>query len=134
MYINKVILFLKFIFHISVLLLIILSLYPGSLIGFFLYDDFGQQPDLIGNPFGTTINHFFSYLYVSLLGFFLYSNLKKENFKKLVFGLFFLSAILEILQYIVPNRSFQLGDLIFNILGVLVAYCVVKFYLLIIKR
>ena len=145
MYINKVILFLKFIFHISVLLLIILSLYPGSLIGFFLYSDFGQQPDfipgnpfqqpdLIGNPFGTTINHFFSYLYVSLLGFFLYSNLKKENFKKLVFGLFFLSAILEILQYIVPNRSFQLGDLIFNILGVLVAYCVVKFYLLIIKR
>ena len=124
MYIDKVILFFKFVFHISVLLLIILSLYPGSLIGFMMY----------GNPFGTTINHFFSYLYVSLLGFFLYSNLKKENFKKLVFGLFFLSAILEILQYIVPNRSFQLGDLIFNILGVLVAYCVVKFYLLIIKR
>ena len=134
MYINKVILFLKFIFHISVLLLIILSLYPGSLIGFVLYGDLGQQPDLIRNPFGTSINHFFSYLYVSLLGFFLYSNLKKENFKKLVFGLFFLSAILEILQYIVPNRAFQLGDLIFNILGVLVAYCVVKIYLLIIKQ
>ena len=126
--------FLKFIFHISVLFLIIISLYPGSLLGYLFYGDFGQQPDLIGNPFGTTINHFFSYLYVSLLGFFLYSNLKKESFKKLVFGLFFLSAILEILQYIVPNRSFQLGDLIFNILGVLVAYCVVKFYLLIIKR
>ena len=135
MYIDKVVLFLKFIFHISVLLLIIFSLYPGSLIGFLMYRDFGHQPDFIpGNPFGTTINHFFSYLYVSLLGFFLYSNLKKENFKKLVFGLFFLSAILEILQYIVPNRSFQLGDLIFNILGVLVAFCVVKFYLLIIKR
>ena len=126
--------FLKLIFHISVLFLIILSLCPGSLIGFLLYNDWGQQPNLIENPFGTTINHFFSYLYVSLLGFFLYSNLKKENFKKLVFGLFFLSAILEILQYIVPNRSFQWGDLIFNILGVLVAYCVVKFYLLIIKR
>ena len=134
MYIGKVILFLKFIFHISVLLLIILSLYPGSLIGFFLYGDLGQQPNLIRNPFGTTINHFFSYLCVSLLGFFLYSNLKKESFKKLVFGLFFLSVILEILQYIVPNRSFQFGDLIFNILGVLVAYCVVKIYLLIIKR
>ena len=135
MYIDKVIFFLKFIFHISVLLLIILSLYPGSLIGFMLYRDFGHQPDLIsGNPFGTTINHFFSYLYVSLLGFFLYSNLKKESFKKLVLGLFFLSAILEILQLIVPHRSFQFGDLIFNILGVLVAYCIVTIYLLIIKR
>ena len=134
MYIGKVILFLKFIFHISVLLLIILSLYPGSLIGFFLYGDLGQQPNLIRNPFGTTINHFISYFYVSLLGFFLYSNLKKENFKKLVLGLFFLSAILETLRLIVPHRSFQLGDLIFNILGVLVAYCIVKIYLLIIKR
>jgi len=135
MYINKVVFFFKFIFYISVLLLIILSLYPGSLIGFIMYGDFGLQPDFIpGNTFGTTINHFFSYLYVSLLGFFLYSNLEKNSFKKLVFGLFFLSAILEILQYIVPNRSFQLGDLIFNILGVLVAYCILKIYLLIIKR
>ena len=134
MYIDKVVLFLKFIFHISVLLLIIFSLYPGSLIGFFLYGDFGQQPDLIKNPFGTTINHLFSYLYVSLLGFFLYSNLEKEKFKKLVFGLFFLSAILEILQLIVPHRSFQFGDLIFNILGVLVAYCIIRIYLFIIKR
>jgi len=126
--------FLKFIFNTSVLLLIVLSLYPGSLIGFLLYKDFGQQPDLIpGNPFGTTINHFFSYLYVSLLGFFIHLNLKKEKFNKLVIALLFLSAILEILQFIVPNRSFQIGDLIFNILGVIVAYCVVKLYLFIIK-
>ena len=100
-----------------------------------LYRDFGVQPDLVpGNPFGTTINHFFSYFYVSLLGFFVYSDLKKSDFKKLVLVLFFLSIILEILQLIVPNRSFQTGDLIFNILGVLVAYCIIKIYLFIIKR
>ena len=119
--------FLKLVFHISVLMLIILSLYPGSLIGFLLYGDLGQQPDLIKNPFGTTINHFISYLYVSLLGFFLYYD--KENFQKLAFGLFFLSIILEVLQYIVPNRSFELLDLIGNILGVIVAYSVLKIYL-----
>ena len=119
--------FLKLVFHISVLFLIILSLYPGSLIGFLLYGDLGQQPDLIKNPFGTTINHFISYLYVSLLGFFLY--LSKESFQKLVYGLFFLSVILEVLQSIVPNRSFELGDLIGNILGVIVAYFIVKIYL-----
>ena len=123
----KIISFLKFIFHISVIFLIILSLYPGSLIGYFLYGELGRQPDLISNPFGTTINHFISYLYVSLLGFFLY--FRNQNFQKLVYGLFFLSAILEILQFVVPNRSFQLGDLIGNIFGVIVAYFTIKIYL-----
>jgi hypothetical protein len=127
-YINKVLKFLKFIFYISILFLIIISLYPGSLLGYFLYDDWGQQPNIIENPFGTTINHFIYYVYVSLLGFFLY--LRNENFKKLVYGLFFLSTILEGLHFIIPNRAFQLDDLIGNILGVLVAYSVVKIYLL----
>ena len=119
--------FLKFVFHISVLFLIIISLYPGSLIGYLLYGDLGQQPDLIKNPFGTTINHFISYVFVSLLGFFLY--LRNEKFKKIVYGLFFLSIILELLQIIIPERSFQPGDLIGNILGVMVAYFIIKIYL-----
>ena len=134
MYNIKVFTILKFIFHSSVLLLIILSLYPGSLIGFILYGDFGHQPDLIKNPYGTTINHFLSYLYISLLGFFLYLGLSKEKFRKLFLGLFSLSIALEILQLIIPNRSFQLGDLIFNIMGVLVAYCIVKIYQLVIRK
>ena len=119
---------LKFIFHTSTLFLIIISLYPGSLLGYLLYGDLSQQPDVIKNPFGTTINHFIYYAYVSLFGFFLY--LKNQNFQKLVYGLFILSVILEVLHFIIPNRSFQLGDLIGNILGVLVAFVVVKIYLL----
>ena len=119
--------FLKFIFYISVLFLIIISLYPGSLLGYFLYSDFGQQPNLIKNPFGTTINHFISYVYISLLGLFLY--FRKENFQRLFYSLLFLSIILELFHFIIPNRSFQLGDLIANILGVIVAYSVVKIYL-----
>ena len=119
--------FLKSIFHISVLFLIIISLYPGSLLGYLFYGDWGQQPNLIKNPFGTTINHFIYYFYVSLLGFFLY--LRSENFTKLVYGLFFLSVILELFHFMIPNRSFQLGDLIGNILGVVVAYSVLKIYL-----
>ena len=119
--------FLKFIFHISGLFLIIISLYPGSLLGYFLYSDFGQQPNLIKNPSGTTINHFISYVYISLLGLFLY--LRNENFKRVFYGLLLLSIILELFHFIIPNRSFQLGDLIANILGVIVAYSVVKIYL-----
>ena len=122
---------LKYIFHISVLFLMIISLWPGSLIGFLMYRDWGQQPNLIENPFGTTINHFIYYLYISLLGFFLY--LKNENFKKLVYGLFFLAVILEVLQVIIPSRSFQIYDLLGNILGVMVAYFVIKIYLLFTK-
>ena len=117
----------KFIFHISVLLLIIISLWPGSLLGFLLYGNWQLQPNVIENPYGTTINHFISYFYVSLLGFFIY--LKNENFKKLVYGLFLLSIILELFHLIIPNRSFQLQDLLANILGVTVAYFVIKIYL-----
>ena len=121
---NKI---LKSIFHISVLFLIVISLWPGSLIGFLLYNDWGMQPDLIKNPFGTAINHFIYYVFISLLGFFLY--VKNENFKKLVYGLFFLSITLELFHFIIPNRSFQLEDLLANIFGVMVAYFAIKIYL-----
>ena len=119
--------FLKFIFNISVLFLIIISLYPGSLLGYFLYGDLGQQPNLIQNPFGTTINHFICYIYLSLFGLFLY--LRNKNFERIFYSLLFLSIILELIHFIIPNRSFQIGDLIGNILGVIVAYSAVKIYL-----
>ena len=127
LYINKVNKFLKSIFYISVLFLIIISLYPGSLLGYLFYGDLEHQPDLIENPFGTAINHFIYYTYVSLLGFFLYSS--SQNFKKLVYSLFSLSIILEVFHFIVPNRSFEIEDLYGNILGVVVAYSIVKIYL-----
>ena len=119
--------FFKFIFHISVLFLIIISLYPGSLLGYFLYGDLGQQPNLIQNPFGTTINHFICYIYLSLFGLFLY--LRNKNFERIFYSLLFLSIILELIHFIIPNRSFHIGDLIGNILGVIVAYSAVKIYL-----
>ena len=123
---------LIYIFNISILFLIIISLWPGSLIGYLLYSDWGQQPNLITNPFGTTVNHFLAYIYISLLGLFIY--LKSKNFNKILYALISLSIILELLHYIIPNRSFQLGDLIGNILGVTVAYFVVKIYLYLSKQ
>ena len=116
------------IFHISVLFLIIISLWPGSLFGYLFYGDLRQQLNIITNPFGASINHFIYYVYISLLGFFLY--LRKNSFQKLVYGLLFLSVILEVFHFIIPYRSFQLVDLVANILGVLVAYSVIKTYLL----
>ena len=124
---DKITSFLKFIFHTSIMLLIVISLFPGSLLGYFLYGDLGKQPDFINNPFGTAINHFIGYFYVSMLGLFLY--LRSHNFQKLVFSLFFLSIILEVLQFIVPYRTFEIYDISANFAGVLVAYFLVKIYL-----
>ena len=123
---DKVISSLKFIFHLSVLFLIVISLFPGSLLGFFLYGDFGRQPDIIDNPFGTTINHFIYYFYITMFGLCLY--LRDRNFQKLVYGFFFLSIILEALQFIVPNRAFEIYDVFANFAGVLVAYLLVVIY------
>ena len=118
--------FLKFTFHISVIILIVISLFPGSLLGFFLYDDFARQPNAFENPLGTSINHFIYYFYVSTLGLFLY--LRNHNFQKLAYGLFSLSIVLEVLQIIVPNRTFEIYDVSANFAGVLVAYFLVKIY------
>ena len=57
---TKIISFLKFIFQALILCLIILSLFPGSLLGLLFYGDVSRQPNLIENPFGTSINHFIS--------------------------------------------------------------------------
>ena len=132
MYINKMIIFLKYIFYISLLLLIIVSIYPGSLIGYFFYNDFHKQPILIENFFGENLNHFLYYIYISLLGFFIYCDTKK--LKKALYKLLFLSIILELVHFIIPIRSFAIIDLLLNISGVIFAYFVIKIYLLLKKQ
>jgi len=127
LYMTKIISFLKFIFHTLILFLIVLSLFPGSLLGFLFYQDLSWEPNLIANPFGTSINHFICYFGVSILGMCLH--LRSKKFQQLVYGLFILSIVLEVLQILVPNRTFQFYDLIGNFLGVLVAYFLVKIYL-----
>ena len=134
---NKAVRFLKLIFYISILLLIIITLYPGSLLGLLLYGDLGMQPNLAENPYFTPmpshlytyasiINHFIVYFYVSMLGLYLY--LRSHNFQKIVYGLFFLSIFLEVLQFIVPRRAFEIYDVFANFAGVLVAYCLIEIY------
>jgi len=118
---------LKFVWQLLVLLLIIISLFPGSLSGLIIYGDLHMQNDLIKDHFGISISHFLSFFLISIFGLCIYS--KTNNYKKVLYALYFLSIILELLHFIVPRRSFQLSDLIANILGVLVAYFLVKIYL-----
>ena len=119
--------FLNFIFYISVLFLIISSLFPGSLLGLLLYGDLSQQPGSFKNAYITINNHFIYYFYVSFLGF--YINQGQAKLNKIFYKLFFLSIVLELAHFMLPNRAFELTDLTANILGVLFAYSLVKIYL-----
>jgi len=123
-----VIQFLKLIFNISVLLLIFFSLFPGNIMGLLLYEDITHDPTQDPNFLFISVNHFIAYFYVGLLAFFLY--LKNKSLKKIIYFMFFLSVILETLHSIIPNRAFEISDLVSNILGILVAYLVLKIYLL----
>ena len=107
---DNIVRLIRFIFYINVVLLLVLYLFPGSIIGYFLYDDLRIQPNIISNPIGTSINHFVCFFYLSILAFLGFT--KIAQFKKIFIFLFFLSAGLEISHSIVPKRSFELFDLI----------------------
>ena len=75
---NNVIKLIEYLYYFSLITLFILYLFPGSLIGYFFYGDFGKQPDLIPNPTGTSINHALAFLYLSVLG--LTSHIRDKSF------------------------------------------------------
>jgi len=123
---DRTISYLKKLFHILTLLLIILSLYPGSILGFLLYGDFRLQPLFTKDFAYISSNHLYVYFLISVLGFFSY--LRDRKFKLVVIYLFFLSIILEVAHLVISERSFQIKDLTGNILGVLIAYIIVLIY------
>ena len=123
---DKAISYLRILFHILTLLLIILSLYPGSILGFLLYGNFGYQPQFKKDFAYISSNHLYVYFIISVLGFFSY--LRDRKFKLVVIYLFFLSIILEVAHLVISERSFQIKDLTGNILGVLIAYIIVLIY------
>ncbi len=104
---------IRYLYYLSLVGLLILYLYPGSLLGYFFWGDFKKQPDFIPNPFGTSINHALAFFYLSILGLFSY----KTSFNQTAIFLLVLSIVLELSHLIIPNRSFQSLDLFANLLG-----------------
>ena len=115
---------LKYLFYFSFIILLILYLFPGSLIGYFLYGNLGQQPNFISNPIGTSINHLVFFFYLGILGF-IFQNNQKKIVNSFSF-LFLISIILELLHYFIPNRAFELNDLYANSTGVVLAFLIVR--------
>ena len=116
----------RYLYYFSLTGLLILYLFPGSLIGYFLYGDFSRQPDFIPNPLGTSINHALAFFYLSILG--LISYMSGSGFKQTLIFLIVLSPILELSHLVIPNRSFQSLDLFANLLGTLLAIVIIFFY------
>ena len=123
---DRTISYLKKLFHIFTLLLIILSLYPGNIIGFLIYGNIRYEPQFTKDFLYISSNHLYVYFLISVLGFFSY--LRDRKFKLIVIYLFFLSIILEVAHLVISERSFQIEDLTGNILGVLIAYIIVLIY------
>ena len=117
---------LKILFYISFCFLIFISLFPGSIFGFLIYGDIKKTPYIINYSIESTFSHLLIYLYISILGFFIYY---KEFYIKNIF-LFFISTsiFLEVIQILIPHRSFQLFDLILNVLGVFFGFFIIKFF------
>ena len=123
---NSILYSFKYLFYFSLIVLLILYLFPGSLIGYLLYGNFGKQPDLISNPIGTSVSHLIFFFYVSIIGFIFRIN--QKTFLNSFSFLFLVSITLELLHYLIPNRAFELNDLYANSLGVLLAYLIFKFF------
>ena len=123
---DRTISYLKKLFHIFTLLLIILSLYPGNIIGFLIYGNIRYEPQFTKDFLYISSNHLYVYFLISVLGFFSY--LRDRKFKLIVIYLFFLSIILEVAHLVIVERAFQIADLTGNILGVLIAYTIVLIY------
>ena len=119
--------YLDLFFKISNFIIIILYLYPGSILGWILYKNLKSQPQVTRDFLSLSSNHFYTFLILSFIAVLSYSNnSKKLNY--IFFYLFSISIILELAHIVIPNRSFQFEDLIGNITGVIISYILIKFY------
>ena len=113
----------KVIFYIINVLLIILYLYPGSLLGWIIYDNKSIQPQITPD-FVISSNHFYVFVLVSSIGFLTYKN-KKQTINLIIY-LILLSIILEVFHLFIPARSFQWSDLFGNLFGVVIVIFIKK--------
>ena len=104
--------------------LIIFYLFPGSLIGWLIFGNLDKQPQ-ITRDFIISSNHFYTFLFLTIIGFLTF--VKSHQIKPLTLYLIFLSIILELLHFLIPNRSFEWSDLFGNFLGVVVVIFINNF-------
>ena len=117
---------IKSLFYLSNIVIILFYLYPGSILGCFFYKDCQTQPQLTRDFILFSSNHVYVFITLSFLGFLSFRN----NIRNIFVYLLTLSTFLEIMHLVIPNRGFEIPDLLGNILGVIISYIILKtFYL-----
>ena len=123
---NKIISIIRLLFYFANIILAVLYLFPGSILGWLLYDNMYKQPQITSDIIVST-NHVYAFILLTILGVFSFNNKIKELF----LYLFSISIIFELLHLIIPNRGFEFSDLFGNIIGVLIIYLMKNiFYIL----
>ena len=107
----------KIFFYVINLLLIILYLFPGSLLGCIFFDNCKVQPQITSDVIVSS-NHFYAFGLVTILGYLTFLNSKK--LKQVLYYLLIISVLLEVFHIVIPERSFQWLDVFGNLLGVVV--------------
>ncbi len=115
---------LKNSFYLLNVILIIFYISPCSIPGYLIYSDCNLQPNITRDFFLISSNHFYVFLFISLLGFLSFKN----KLVKIFLYLLFISIVLELLHFVIPHRGYQLEDLLGNILGVLSSLILYKFF------
>ena len=123
---NKLSNIFKIIFHFLNIILIFFYLFPGSILGWVFYRNLKIQPQFTDNFINISSNHFYAFFVLSITGIFSYLKHKKLNL--LIKYLLLLSVMLELFHLLIPQRSFELGDLFGNILGIMVAIIIYKIW------
>ena len=114
----------RFIFYSINFILIILYIFPGSILGLAIYNDINIQPQITPN-FIISSNHFYVFIVLSLIGLLTFKFSKQRKY--LIIYLIILSIILELFHLIIPLRSFQWSDLFGNLFGVLIVIFINSF-------
>ena len=115
----------KFIFYLCNLILIFLYLFPGSVLGWFLYNDLSLQPQITPD-FIISTNHLYAFLIISTIGLLTFNI--SSQFIYISLYLIFLSLALEVAHYFIPKRSFEFSDLFGNLLGVIIVLILFYFF------
>ena len=113
---KKIPLLTKIIFHTSNIGLIVLYLYPGSIIGWLIYRDFQKQPQITSDFSVYSSNHTYAFIILTLLGVISFNH---KKISILFIYLFFISIVLEFSHALIPERSFEYSDLFGNFFGVI---------------
>ena len=126
---------INYLYLFSLLVVLIFYFFPGDIVSYFMYGNFDTYHDSTQNPLASTlhvlintggysINHILTFSYITAGGLLTY--FKKKNFYMGIFFFIFLSIFLELIHLVIPNRAFELNDLIANIAGVVSIFFVFK--------